>query len=140
MCGRRRAASERWDTDVMTGHDRREMFQRLPFPFDGDEFPAALGAVIQRTVLDGSEPAREVIHTPDGSWLVGDGISDPIRRAHPWPRISGTRLSAIALFDPSRACRQGTSPNGKALATSGRSSSLRGGTTASGNSRELAQC
>lgn len=53
------------------------MFQRLPFPFDGDEFPAALGAIIQRTVLDGSEPAREVIHTPDGSWLVGDGINDP---------------------------------------------------------------
>jgi hypothetical protein len=51
----------------MTGPDRPEMFQRLPFPFDADEFPAALGAVIQRTVLEGSEPAREVIHTPDGS-------------------------------------------------------------------------
>ena len=61
----------------MVGQDGREMFQRLPFPFDGDGFPAALGAVIQRTVLDGSEPAREVIHTLDGSRLVGDGINDP---------------------------------------------------------------
>jgi len=61
----------------MSGHDSREMFQRLPFPFGGGEFPAALGAVVQRTVLDGSEPAREVIHTTDGSWLVGDGINDP---------------------------------------------------------------
>jgi hypothetical protein len=65
------------DTERMTGQDRREMFQHLPFPFDADEFRAALGAVIQRTVLEGSEPAREVIHTPDGSWLVGDGINDP---------------------------------------------------------------
>jgi len=61
----------------MMGHDSREIFQRLPFPFDADEFPAALGAVIERTVLDDSEPAREVIHSPDGCWLVGDGINDP---------------------------------------------------------------
>ena len=61
----------------MPRHDSREMFQRLPFPFDGDVFPAALGAVIQRTVLDGSEPAREVTHTFDGSWLVSDGVNDP---------------------------------------------------------------
>jgi hypothetical protein len=53
------------------------MFQRLPFPFPGDEFPADLGAVIQRTVLDGHEPAREVFHSLDNSWTVGDGLSDP---------------------------------------------------------------
>ena len=58
----------------MTGD---EMFQRLPFPFEGGRFPAELGAVVQRTVLTGELPAREVIHTPDGSWAIGDGIHDP---------------------------------------------------------------
>jgi hypothetical protein len=53
------------------------MFRHLPFPFDGNEFPSQLGAVVQRTVLSGEQPAREVTHTADGDWLVGDGISDP---------------------------------------------------------------
>jgi hypothetical protein len=57
--------------------DSREMFRHLPFPFDDDRFPPQLGAVVQRTVADGKEPAREVIHTEDNSWLVGDGINDP---------------------------------------------------------------
>lgn len=55
----------------------REMFQHLPFPFEGGQFPAELGAVVQRTVLTGELPAREVIHAPDGSWLIGDGVNDP---------------------------------------------------------------
>ena len=54
-----------------------EVFRQLPFPFDDDIFPATLGAVVQRTVLDGREPAREVTHAADGSWLVGDGVNDP---------------------------------------------------------------
>ena len=54
-----------------------EIFRQLPFPFDNDAFPANLGAVVQRTVLDGTEPAREVTHTADGSWLIGDGVNDP---------------------------------------------------------------
>ena len=54
-----------------------EMFRFLPFPFEGGVFPQQLGAVIQRTVLSGAEPAREVIHAEDGSWLVGDGVNDP---------------------------------------------------------------
>lgn len=54
-----------------------EMFRRMPFPFDNNEFPADLGAVVQRSVLDGVEPAREVVHTDDGDWLVGDGVNDP---------------------------------------------------------------
>ena len=53
------------------------MFQHLPFPFEGGVFPRQLGAVIQRTVLRGDEPAREVVHAEDGSWLVGDGVNDP---------------------------------------------------------------
>ncbi|GAB4048601.1 hypothetical protein [Catellatospora paridis] len=53
------------------------MFRHLPFPFEGDTFPHNLGAVIQRTVFDGLEPAREVGHTADNSWFVGDDINDP---------------------------------------------------------------
>lgn len=54
-----------------------EIFQRLPFPFEGGRFPSNLGAVVQRTVLAGDLPAREVVHTPDGSWAIGDGVNDP---------------------------------------------------------------
>lgn len=58
-------------------NDGHEMFQHLPFPFEDGQFPSALGAVVQKTVLSGQRPAREVIHAPDGSWLVGDGVNDP---------------------------------------------------------------
>jgi hypothetical protein len=57
--------------------DSREMFQHLPFPFPDGVCPSQLGAVVQRTVLRGDEPAREVIHTADGSWLISDGVNDP---------------------------------------------------------------
>ena len=53
------------------------MFRYLPFPFEGGSFPPQLGVVVQRTVLDGVEPAREVTHADDGSWMVGDGVNDP---------------------------------------------------------------
>jgi hypothetical protein len=56
---------------------QHEVFRTLPFPFSDDRFPDSLGAVIQRTVLDGTEPAREVIHTDDNAWVVGDGVNDP---------------------------------------------------------------
>lgn len=55
----------------------REMFRHLPFPFENERFPIELGAVVQKSVLTGEQPAREVIHAPDGSWLVGDGVNDP---------------------------------------------------------------
>ena len=54
-----------------------EMFRSLPFPYPEDEFPAELGAVVQLTVLRGEEPAREVVHAQDGSWLLGDRVNDP---------------------------------------------------------------
>ena len=57
--------------------DPREMFRYLPFPFENGRFPPQLAAVVQTTVADGKEPAREVIHAEDNSWLVGDGINDP---------------------------------------------------------------
>lgn len=49
----------------------------MPFPYEGDRFPPALGAVVQNTILIGEQPAREVVHTPEGDWCVGDGINDP---------------------------------------------------------------
>jgi hypothetical protein len=58
-------------------NDRQEMFQSFPWPFDGGRFPASLGAVVQRTVLDGTLPALVVGHTTDGGWYVGDGLNDP---------------------------------------------------------------
>lgn len=82
------------------------MFQHLPFPFDGNEFPAALGAIVQRTVLDGVEPARVVIHAPDGSWLVGDGVNDPNRpgvsvATHIWHAIErNSSLRSLASMPP----------------------------------------
>jgi hypothetical protein len=57
--------------------DEREMFRHLPFPFENQRFPSNLGAVVQVTVLSGQQPAREVVHAPDGSWIVGDGVNDP---------------------------------------------------------------
>jgi len=56
---------------------RHEMFRHLPFPFEDGRFPHNLGAVVQRTVLDGHQPAREVIQTLDNSWIVGDCATDP---------------------------------------------------------------
>ena len=57
--------------------DEREMLQHVPFPFPDGRFPAKLGAVVQRRVLSGELPAREVIHTEENSWLVGDLVHDP---------------------------------------------------------------
>jgi len=54
-----------------------EVFRDLPFPFPDGRFPRELGAVVQRTVSDGELPALTVIHTPDNSWIVLDGVNDP---------------------------------------------------------------
>jgi hypothetical protein len=64
-------------SDLPPASDPREMFRDLPFPFQDGRFPHQLGAVVQTTVADGKEPAREVIHAADNSWLVGDGVNDP---------------------------------------------------------------
>src|SRR5262245_11106029 len=49
----------------------------VPFPFPDERFPPDLGAVVQRTVLDGRRPVRCVAHTRDDGWLVGDDVEDP---------------------------------------------------------------
>ncbi|MEU5905432.1 hypothetical protein ABZ780_13780 [Micromonospora sp. NPDC047467] len=54
-----------------------EVFQDVAFPFDEDQFPHNLCAVVQTTVLNAAEPARVVIHDGDNDWLVGDGVNDP---------------------------------------------------------------
>jgi hypothetical protein len=86
--------------------DRREMFQYLPFPFPGNRFPDALGAVVQRTVLSGEYPAREVVHAPDGSWLIGDGVNDPNLpdasiATHIWHAIAtNSSIAKLATMPP----------------------------------------
>ncbi|MPZ98632.1 MAG: hypothetical protein GEU80_04685 [Dehalococcoidia bacterium] len=58
-------------------HEPSDRLRRLPFPFDRGRFPRELGAVVQRTVLEGDEPARIVVHDADGDWALGDGVHDP---------------------------------------------------------------
>jgi hypothetical protein len=53
------------------------MRRRVAFPFPHDRFPDELGAVVQRTVLNGESPARLVVHFDDNSWAAGDGVNDP---------------------------------------------------------------
>ena len=82
------------------------MVQHLPFPFPDGRFPAELGAVVQRTVLDGDEPAREVVHTADGSWLVSDGVHDPNEpgaavATHIWHAIErNSSIAQLATLPP----------------------------------------
>ncbi|MFC4536565.1 hypothetical protein [Sphaerisporangium dianthi] len=54
-----------------------EIFRSLPWPFESNEFPPDLGAVVQWTVAKGDTPALFVGHTDDNEWLVGDGVNDP---------------------------------------------------------------
>ncbi|GAA4483610.1 hypothetical protein GCM10023191_005420 [Actinoallomurus oryzae] len=58
-------------------HEQHEVFRTVPFPFADGRFPHNLGAVIQRTVAEGTMPALTVVHDKDGGWMVGDGINDP---------------------------------------------------------------
>ena len=78
MAPHARAATERLNGIMVTVPDEDpEMLRHVPFPFPGGVFPANLGAVVQRRVVSGELPAREVIHTDDNSWAVGDLVHDP---------------------------------------------------------------
>ncbi|KQR08513.1 hypothetical protein [Cellulomonas sp. Leaf334] len=89
-----------------------EMFRYLPFPFEGDRFPDALGAVVQRTVLDGTSPAREVLHDHDGTWAIGDGVSDPNPpgasvATHIWHAIEwNSSIAELARMPPGTLARR----------------------------------
>jgi hypothetical protein len=89
-----------------------EVFRQLPFPFADGRFPDALGAVVQLTVLHGLEPAREVIHAADGSWLVGDGVTDPnvegaCTVTHIWHAIEqNSSITELATMPPGTLARR----------------------------------
>ena len=87
-------------------------FGTSPFPFADDRFPGSLGAVVQRTVLSGEFPAREVVHAPDGSWLIGDGVHDPNLPdasivTHIWHAIStNSSIADLATLPPGHIARR----------------------------------
>ncbi|HEV3460421.1 MAG TPA: hypothetical protein VG413_00105 [Candidatus Dormibacteraeota bacterium] len=54
-----------------------EIFPTRPFPFENGEFPHDLGAVVMKTVLEGTLPALQVVHTGENRWAIADGINDP---------------------------------------------------------------
>jgi len=92
--------------------DSQEVFRQMELPFAGDRFPDALGAVVQLTVLNGLEPAREVIHAEDGSWLVGDGVNDPNAAGastvtHIWHAIhQNSSIAELAIVPPGHMARR----------------------------------
>jgi hypothetical protein len=54
-----------------------EIEQGIAWPFADNQFPEGLGVIAQRTVLDGREPVREVVHDAECYWLASDGVNDP---------------------------------------------------------------
>ncbi|MDP8905072.1 MAG: hypothetical protein M3N29_07125 [Chloroflexota bacterium] len=95
--------AERTSTDIV---------RYAPWPFPNGVFPAALGAVVQRTVLAGSMPALLVVHMTDGSWAVGDHVNDPNEPgacvvAHIWDAIErNSSIAALADLPPGHAGRR----------------------------------
>ncbi|WP_156313182.1 hypothetical protein [Micromonospora sp. HK10] len=54
-----------------------DVVRGVAWPYPGSRFPRHLGVVAQRTVLEGTEPARSVVDDAEGDWLVSDGVNDP---------------------------------------------------------------
>ncbi|MGC5054710.1 hypothetical protein ACLQ2S_25030 [Micromonospora sp. DT48] len=54
-----------------------EVVRGVAWPYPGNRFPQHLGVIVQRTVLEGTEPARSVVHDAEGDWLVSDDVNDP---------------------------------------------------------------
>jgi hypothetical protein len=83
-----------------------EMVRRVAWPFPCHRFPSELGAVVQRTVLDGDRPALLVYHSTEGDWAIGDGLDDPNEpgasiATHIWHAIERNRsISALADLPP----------------------------------------
>jgi hypothetical protein len=88
------------------------MFRDFPWPFPGGAFPRELGAVVQRTVIDGSLPALLVLHALDGGWAIGDGINDPNLpgasvATHIWHAIErNTSIAGLANLPPGHEARR----------------------------------
>lgn len=89
-----------------------EIRRSMPFPFEGDRFPPELGAVVQNSVLRGDEPAREVLHTPDGEWCIGDGVTNPnvpgaVTATHIVHAIErNSSISSLATMPPGHIARR----------------------------------
>jgi len=92
--------------------DPSAMRQFVPWPFPGDRFPADLGAVVQRTVLDGVRPALVVARFPDGAWAIGGGVDDPnvpgaSIATHIWHAIrQNSAIEALASLPPGHEARR----------------------------------
>jgi hypothetical protein len=86
------------------------MVRTRSWPFPGGELPAELGAVVQRTVLDGVLPALMVAHAVDGSWMVADGVNDP---NEPGASVV-THIRHVVARDPSIAELAGLAPGKRA--------------------------
>ena len=100
-----------------------EMFRSLPFPYEGGVFPRELGVVVQRTVLDGTEPAREITHWADGDWTIGDGVNDPnvsgaSVATHVWHVIDrDPSIEALATMPPGRLAWRASPQDGWQIVT-----------------------
>jgi hypothetical protein len=88
------------------------MREFVPWPFTGDKFPLDLGAVVQRTVLDGIRPALLVAHFPNGAWAIGDGVDDPnvpgaSIATHIWHAIrQNSSIEALTSLPPGHEARR----------------------------------
>jgi hypothetical protein len=79
--------------------------------FPNDEFPAQLGAVVMKAVLDGGRPALHVAHFPDGEWAIGDGEDPNVPcsciATHIWHAIErNSSIRALASMPPGRAAHR----------------------------------
>ena len=89
-----------------------EVFRTLPWPFEGHGFPPALGAVVQKTVLDGTLPALVIGHDAGGGWYVGDGVNDPnapgaaVATHISHAVVHNSSLSALAALPPGHVARR----------------------------------
>lgn len=63
-------------------------------------------------MIEGDEPARVVIHTSDGDWLIGDGVSDPnlpdaAIATHIWHAIErNSSIAGLADLAPGHMARR----------------------------------
>jgi hypothetical protein len=68
-----------WSRDGATvqdvNHGHGQIFTQLPWPYEANEFPKSLAAIVQIAVGDGRVPARYVLHDADGYWHISDGTA-----------------------------------------------------------------
>ena len=123
--------------DEETREDDPRIMREIPWPFENDEFPPDLGAVVMRTVLDGELPALQVIHADDW-WGVADGLNDPNGDASMAVHIAHVleldpSLGELATLPPgyqadaTRRAGLGSSPSSRSKTTNSRFSIVSSG-------------